>query len=156
MKTKTVKRFYCEHCGKGGQSARWILWHEAACTKNPNRVCRYCGERGIPFVGIERPTEQSLAEVNELGPNSREFKADVEKALKATDECPACTLAALRDSGWPMWVFPFEFKEVKAAWWEERNGDARDPSHGVSCYPPIDESGPMPMVARVDGTICEF
>ena len=42
MKTRTVKRHYCDHCRKASFQRPSMERHEAACFKNPNRKCPVC------------------------------------------------------------------------------------------------------------------
>ena len=44
MKRAQRWRYYCDHCGKCGGSGGHMQKHEASCTANPKRVCRYCGQ----------------------------------------------------------------------------------------------------------------
>lgn len=43
MRTKMVKRHWCDFCNKAGLSASAMARHEKHCTMNPNRACRVCG-----------------------------------------------------------------------------------------------------------------
>lgn len=42
MKTRTVKRHYCDYCRKASFQRPSMERHEAACFKNPNRKCPVC------------------------------------------------------------------------------------------------------------------
>ena len=46
MRTKTIKRHWCDHCNKAGLQAHAMARHEAHCTMNPARGCRVCGLLG--------------------------------------------------------------------------------------------------------------
>ena len=42
MKTRTVKRHYCDFCRKASFQRPTMERHEIACFKNPNRKCPVC------------------------------------------------------------------------------------------------------------------
>lgn len=75
MRTKTVKRHYCDHCNRGGFNLKSMERHERACFRNPQRECPLCGNqeyhKARPYDEIHSPVESS-------GP-----------------ECPYCLLAVL-------------------------------------------------------------
>lgn len=111
MKKKRVWRYYCDFCKKSGCSSGHMKKHEARCTMNPDRECGFCKVIG------DAPTP--LTELIGLLPDPAEYRLDpawkalgseyegdfpdaVERGLKkiqAKTDCPACTLAALRQSG---------------------------------------------------------
>lgn len=100
MKTKLVKRHCCDFCKRSGQSAFHIRRHEAACTANPNRVCRMC-EAGIevsprrlsPLVALLVPDTEWHG-----GPDTQHAitKTSLDELLREVDHCPACALWVLR------------------------------------------------------------
>jgi len=91
MKTKTVKRYYCDYCGKGGQSAYCIGRHETTCIRNPARGCPVCSEQE-PW-GHLKPTKETVATL------VSEFRTGGLDALRTRAEgCPACMLAAIVQS----------------------------------------------------------
>lgn len=113
---KRVKRwmFYCEHCGKSSGSGGHMSRHEKRCTANPNRRCGMCGKVGV--AGL----------VEALGAGD---EAGVDRLREVADGCPACMLAAIRQSHLQTgpdeegmgFAVPFQFGEEKAAWWAEMN-----------------------------------
>lgn len=128
MKTKTVKRHWCDFCNKAGLQARAMAKHEQHCTLNPARDCRVCGLLGGSMhVGAERmtalvailpdPTEFLAASCwmdNTDSPYTR-LMADLATAMpklrEEVDNCPACILAALRQKKIPVpMVEGFDFK----------------------------------------------
>jgi hypothetical protein len=136
MKVKTVKRYYCEFCGKGGQSASHMSRHERGCTLNPNRVCGFCNE-----VGEDQKTMPELmaimakAEINVVTDDIVEGfrwtsstltnEKEILKALEdATGNCPACMLATIRQSGHAELFENFNFKDRQIDFWSCVN-DAR-------------------------------
>jgi len=82
MITKLVKRYYCEHCHKGGMT-KAIAKHEESCIKNPARVCWVCSEfkrESAPLTDLITTLENGL------------------DAVKEITDCPACILAAIVQS----------------------------------------------------------
>lgn len=80
MITKTVKRYYCEHCGKGGQT-KAIADHEKSCFQNPERVCRLCVQHSLP----QPPMPELIKAAMDHGLDG----------LRALTDCPACITAAV-------------------------------------------------------------
>jgi len=122
MKRKKVWRYYCDFCGKGGCSKPHMARHEKHCTKNPDRVCGMCD-----FLGLaQRPLGEILAEIpapptkDELHGGCVSFnepEVHIAPFRDATEGCPACILAAIRQSEWadsPVIQFNYnaEAKEV--------------------------------------------
>jgi len=128
MKTKRVLRYYCEYCKKSGCSKRHIRHHEERCTLNPNRVCGYC-----KFLEREQP---KIIDLLALLPNPDDFKwysstftTAVEESLpklrEATESCPACIMAALRQKGIPVPIATnFDFKKECQKIWDEINRES--------------------------------
>ena len=101
MKRSLAWRFTCEHCGKNGYSGGHMARHESACTKNPNRVCRMCkeaGEKQRPIAALM----EALAPCNGHNPmneaSAATIKAAVDDLRELANGCPACMLAAIRQS----------------------------------------------------------
>lgn len=125
-------RYYCDHCKKSGGSRHVIEKHERGCTNNPERKC------GLhPYVdgGYATATTAELIEVLE----SKGYRA----LRAAADECPACILAAMRQSKrWlgdpqrdPYEGLPaFDFKaEVAEVWKLVREAERENASY-AGCY----------------------
>lgn len=94
--------------------------HETGCTNNPERVCGMCRESGI---GEEQQNITSLIKA---------LKADIEglsKLREIAQNCPACMLAAIRQSGLqqagdeegPGFSVDFDFQAEKIIFWNEVN-----------------------------------
>lgn len=107
-KTKTV--YYCEWCRRHGLQRAAMEKHERHCTLNPERVCRWRidghsdGTRVIDIAPLAAEL-RSRAEPYPLSadPNT-EFRtaltqADIDWLHDEVSGCPACMLAALRQSG---------------------------------------------------------
>ena len=130
MRTKTVKRHWCDFCNKAGLQAHAMAKHERHCTMNPNRACRTC--RLID--GGNGPTPQELRALVALLPTPvaqdwdyngnaslrfDQFMLDMAevapKLREAADGCPACMLAAIRQAGvYVSLVEGFDFKKEMA------------------------------------------
>lgn len=115
-------RYYCEYCKKSGGSAYHMEMHEKGCTNNPHRVCGMCRNAGLKQAGIKHL-------IGALGIGDKE---GMDKLRELSKGCPACMLAALRQSGvmeppdydpecpgdhivveWPN----FDFREAKKEFW---------------------------------------
>lgn len=123
-------RYYCDFCKKSGGSAYHIANHERGCTANPNRECGMCGISG----GVQRPIKELLAAIGWDGAES------LKRLRKLTENCPACILAAIRQSGIDEpdqdpegglisheGYIDFNFKEESKSFWSDQN-DAREES----------------------------
>lgn len=141
MKTKTVKRYWCDHCKKAGLQAHAMAKHEKHCTLNPSRNCRVCGLLGgSTHVGAER-----MAELVAILPKNVEWEGDdygnpslryfsfcdalraATPALReATDNCPACIMAAIRQAGIPVPLVEFDFKSEMQNIFDDINAQRRD------------------------------
>lgn len=118
MITKLVKRYYCEHCSKGGMT-KAIAKHEQTCIKNPARVCWVCAE-------FERESA-SLSELISALENGL-------NAVKEITDCPACILAAIvqsRINGSDDCWIEFDYKEAMKEMHTERNRSAYE---GIAFY----------------------
>lgn len=123
MRSFIRTRYGCDHCKKVGGSAHHMRKHEAGCTNNPNRVC----------------SMHRFVSEDDSAPSMDELKAALAdggypKLVEVSHNCPACKLAALRQS----WVAPdpgepwpqepqdgrqsFDYRdEVKAMWSDYRD-----------------------------------
>lgn len=126
MKKKRVWRYYCGFCKKSGCSSGHMKRHEEGCTRNPERQCGMCRVRGRG----PRPTGYVATLVRSLG---RGDEAGVAALRESAGGCPACMLAAIRQSGLQYkpdaedpgaWV-AFDFKKEKERFWMEVNDDRR-------------------------------
>lgn len=136
MRTKTVKRHWCDHCNKAGLSRVAMERHEQHCTMNPARNCRVCtiingghkvGAEAMAALVAMLPNPDAWYEemrkggsrcrcskctypyhdddpacVSETTKFYRAVKAGIIKLREATDNCPACILAALRQARIPV------------------------------------------------------
>lgn len=130
-------RYYCDFCGKGGASGGAMALHEKHCTMNPERECRMCdaAERAYGEEG-QHPIPDLIAV---LGDGER---AGMAALGELANGCPACILAAIRQSGLRekdlaleregvykqgedgYWVF--DFKKKAEAWWSDYNDAMRE------------------------------
>lgn len=104
MKKKQVWRYYCEFCKKSGCSGGHMKAHELTCTANPNRECRMCGPGGSygRTLTAKRDTAALVAilatrhDPSLTATENRE--AIMDQLREAANGCPACILAAIRQS----------------------------------------------------------
>lgn len=114
MRTKLVKRHYCDHCNKGGMVAKSMEQHERTCLKNPRRACFLCEE--------DRETPTPMAEL--IAAFDHRGLDGTGGLREAARDCPACTLAAILQS---MPKNPdqddyvqYDYKTEKDRWYSER------------------------------------
>ncbi len=131
MRTKKVNRYWCDFCDKAGLQAGAMRKHEKHCTLNPDRSCRVCGLLSdnqdyefepVPLAALiailpdssvyhaDHVTDKVLVEFNES------VVAAIPALRKASGDCPACMLAALRQAKIPVPIAEgFDFTaEMKA------------------------------------------
>lgn len=118
MIKKRAWRYYCEYCGKSSGAGGHMSRHEKRCTANPNRRCGMCGRVGE--IGVL---------VKALG---RADEAGVKVLRVEARDCPACMLAAIRQSGIQQggdeegfFRIPFDYTREKNRYWTEHNGRDR-------------------------------
>ena len=126
-------RYYCDFCkvSKGQKAA--MVRHEKGCTANPNRQCGLCD-----LAGLSHELTELTAFINETceGEDQNDLYgdrvADVLKELEdKAEQCPACTLAAIRQA--KVKIYPnFDFKKKMEAWWIEEN--AHQAEHKCAHY----------------------
>ena len=151
MKTKTIKAYYCDFCGKRMFSGGWMSRHEKRCTMNPDRVC------GMGCIGVDiKSLIKKYSRGIEVIDNNSDFcegwiekvaswkkyarKFTIADIIDDCEGCPACSFAVLRLSGLNhRWMEPligkFDYKDIKDGWWAERNKEAErdDYYSGVYC-----------------------
>lgn len=129
MKTRKVNRYYCEHCGKGGQSASCMSVHEKHCGMNPNRECRLCKNRfqieeARKILGppLDKDELKEIAAGVIIGRVPQQSIEDLGKLEDLYDGCPNCILAAFKQTGHHGALeFGWIYSEALAEWWEFRN-----------------------------------
>lgn len=128
MTTKKITRVraWCDYCQKGIWSVKKMQVHEAHCTMNPNRVCRVCktliGQESTPLqelLAICRNSGALFDGPSQLWEIPESLHLDLRHAAK---QCPACEMAALRQSGIPCPAVPgFDFTAQMKAIWQDVN-----------------------------------
>lgn len=124
MRTRIVKRHYCDHCRKGGFMRPAMEKHEAGCTANPDRVCRMC--RMNPEA-IQKPMAEIVALIDSFCPielvESETARKQAETAIREfVHNCPACLLAGSRQS--THWLpFDLDWKAESKNWLGEWGHD---------------------------------
>jgi hypothetical protein len=127
MIKKPAFRYYCEFCGKSGGSASHMSRHEKYCTANPNRRCGMCDR-----AGRNPPSVADM--VIALGDGD---EAGLTLVQEMCEYCPACTLAAIRQSKLQSgpdeesdgFRVEFDFAKAKDEFWEEINDRAYNRRH---------------------------
>lgn len=116
MRTKTVTRYFCDHCSKGMFKRDAMERHEAVCYRNRDRKCHRCQ--------FEDPQ-------NSISPERRKaILQDGEKCQTKGGECPDCLMAMViqhntrlsnEDKAWDRWVnYDMErFRSDRSAWYDE-------------------------------------
>lgn len=118
---KTV--YYCDFCKKHGLSRTAMEKHEAICTLNPVRLCRWRidghsdGKRLVEIVPLaEELRRRCVSHPLSADPESPErtylTKDDIEWLHDEVAGCPACQLAALRQSGVEEWHLDYEGETI--------------------------------------------
>jgi hypothetical protein len=110
MRTKTVTRYYCEHCSKGMLRKDAMARHERVCYRNPDRGCISCQRDPLHAIPSERfeVVKRGLVDCKPLN-----------------NECPRCFMAlCLRHNvtkGPQFLYYPLEqFKQDAADFENER------------------------------------
>ena len=132
MKIIRKNVYYCEFCKKSGCAAGHMAKHERRCTRNPNRECGVC--RLIEGELSSEPVAGRVALLPDPAPfvlhkgsdpvYSEELTAAANAALQSLrlecEDCPACILAAIRQSGIPVWmVSDFDYRSEMENVWQE-------------------------------------
>lgn len=103
MKRKRVWRYYCDFCKKSNCSGPSISDHEAHCTMNPDRRCGMCRQNNKHALPIAILKDALLINLD---------------ALRSTcAECPACTLAAIRQSGKSPSDYDYDYTAACEQFW---------------------------------------
>jgi hypothetical protein len=124
---KKVKRwrYYCDYCNKSGGSAHHMKKHELICTANPKRECGFC--KVMEVDPKKEPLKQivvnAVRELEAIQPwDSEKFDTLQEKVvkelLKESGGCPACVLAAIRQTEGSEFI-QFDYKKAKKEFWDE-------------------------------------
>lgn len=128
MRTKLVKRHFCDHCNKGGMVAASMIQHEKTCLRNPGRECFLCDE------GRQKPAP--MKDLIDAFFNGSGVHMAAVRAICCG--CPACLLATIlqakKDPRWKKdgydepWVegdptpehHQFDYKKEKDDWYSEQ------------------------------------
>lgn len=104
-----------------------MVIHEKHCTMNPDRVCRFCAAM--------EAEQQPMAELLAMLPPRKECSTDyggisittgehdLDAVRRTTENCPACILAVIRQSGGVSHMYGFDFKKEGDEFWRQYNGD---------------------------------
>jgi len=132
MKVKIKPVYYCEFCGRHRLTSYSIKEHEKHCTMNPHRVCGMCDCSDLTPL-LEKYEDRFILEdvidpihgtctINWVWTHG---EVTLEEIETDTENCPACTLAILRQTGLGEGPSPieFDFKKERDEWWAERNAE---------------------------------
>ncbi len=137
---KKVKRwrYYCDFCKKSGGSKYHMERHENTCTMNPNRdcnMCEYSGGSPTMLPDIIQVVMDNIETAHSEGIDGdfiewQKFKdgiteQSVIEKIEVVSGCPACFLAAIRQTKTTDLFPSFDFKERKNEMFEEHNEDRR-------------------------------
>ncbi len=125
-------RYYCDFCKKAGGSGGHMQSHENGCTLNPKRHCGMCNLIGNPqepiekLIGIvKKHLRLEIKDCPHSGLESWDVIGDCKEMLKElenlTDNCPACTMAAIRQAGIPVPATGFDYKDARKEYWNAHN-----------------------------------
>jgi len=123
MREALRKRYYCDYCNKAGGSRYHMANHERGCTLNPDRLCGVCLAMKLDAA----PLAELIAFVQSVHekyvcPITSTFHFDIVKEDVVTlrdraGNCPACVLAALRQTKTFTASDDFDFRaELKSMW----------------------------------------
>jgi len=125
MKEKRVWRYYCDYCKKSGCNKYAIEQHELHCTMNPERQCRMCdiiGNEQKPISELKQLLPSPTVKENDWGESAYIIDGSLLENLRdATNNCPACILATIRQSGFQTGMYEFSFEKECQKFWDEQN-----------------------------------
>jgi hypothetical protein len=125
MKSRQVWRHTCDFCKKSLLKRPAMEKHEAHCTANPNRKCRMCA-----LIG-EEPVAPAGELAKMMTPPPASWGSEEREAWQAvvlpqfaalrerTNGCPACMLAALRQTGVHSNDVDWDFSAAAKAWMDD-------------------------------------
>jgi hypothetical protein len=147
MRSRKVTRYYCDFCRKAGCSRHHMEKHEKRCTMNPNRECGMCksAENVQPKLSelvalLPAPKDYEEPAFMGIGRVYAGLGAAIDVALpvlrEKSNNCPACILAALRQSS----VIPiasiehFNFKKEVEEFWSRVNSEQAIQGQWDACH----------------------
>lgn len=150
---KIIKKnvYYCEFCNKKSLAAHATSSHEKHCTANPNRHCRICEMSTTIQDEVNEYKSRFTLQKNEQTQDifsDKFFNTDeyivrwvdkpvtIDELRERFDDCPACILSILRQTGMNKHYFHFEFdfkQEMQEAFDEKirRENEMRSQNY---CY----------------------
>jgi hypothetical protein len=132
MKVKQVNRYYCDYCAKSRGTKHSMEVHEKHCTMNPNRQCRMCKSGNVPELLRLMPNPDLFFDVDDGMGGFKNYQTDMQAGLQnvldATEGCPACTLAVLRQS-YTRFLVEWNYEEACKEWWDAVNDAGQQRSY---------------------------
>jgi hypothetical protein len=128
MKVKKVNQYQCDFCGKKNYSAGHMKSHEKHCTMNPERACRMCAVVGVspsPMTELLAMLPEPEWHPDDLGfetfVNIKEINEAIDALQEKVRDCPACTLAAIRQKGILVPITKFDYTSATKGFWNDFN-----------------------------------
>ena len=126
MTKRKVWRYRCGFCKRSNCCGAAIATHERGCTANPERVCRMCAH-----ADYQQKPIATLVGVLRAHVEDEDWPKALGELRQSAHGCPACILAAIRQSGlqmtaedppWPGELrFDFNFKDEVDSFWKRVN-----------------------------------
>ena len=129
MKAVMRKVYYCDFCKARRFRVDAMELHEKHCTANPNRICRVCDTVGFNPAVLEE-LKALMPVVTEHPEPEAAYGALADKAVAAfpalsaaADGCPACILAALRQTRTAGFIAgdTWDYKKAMASVWADHD-----------------------------------
>lgn len=132
MHIKMRHRYYCDFCSKSGGSNFHMGRHEKSCTANPKRECKMCVLGGMDqkpvadlIAALRRDIDRHEEETKDLSLERQLASIQPEELRLESDGCPACMLAAIRQTT-PRPPVNFEYLEEVKSFMNGVNEDRTD------------------------------
>lgn len=141
MKVTKVNRYNCEFCNKKGYSKHHMQKHEDHCTMNPNRKCGVCEWVELTPTPMDElldllPEQKDFAKEDEYGSvyvfDEELIDQGIAKLRKATGDCPACILAAIRQKKIIVGITNFDYRKETEKFWKEENDKQRESEYSYN------------------------
>ncbi|ACG60324.1 hypothetical protein phiPLPE_02 [Iodobacter phage PhiPLPE] len=139
MRERKLTAYYCDYCNKRGLSKFYMTRHEKHCTLSPERSCRLCDAHnadlikdamellpGIPDVNQDEWHEKLIIDGGSVTKLENDIEAAMPAMYRAVDYCPACMLAAMRQSGATKFRAYTDYKEDVKEWWSAKDTERQE------------------------------
>ena len=130
MREAMRKVYYCDHCQGRRMRRDAMERHEKHCTANPTRVCRVCDTLGFDAAPLEElralmPVVPEDPAPESYGVLTSNAQSAFPALVAAADGCPACILAALRQTRTAGFIAgdTWSYKDAMAEAWKDHDQD---------------------------------